>query len=91
MVRRRQGRASVSTADLGNNGSRSSGDSEENPTESESLAQRGDSDVATREKVFSWFDVLRAGAQLTLDVLRVVREASDLYRKLSSGSGGAGK
>jgi len=74
--------------DLGNNGSRSSRDSEGNPggTESESLAQRGDSDVGTREKVFSWFDVVRAGAQLTLDVLRVIREASDLYRKVSGGT-----
>jgi hypothetical protein len=44
-----------------------------------------------RERVFSWFDVARAGAQLTLDVIRVIREASDLYRKLSRGTGSVGK
>ncbi len=36
----------------------------------------------TREQVFSWFEIVRSGAQLTLDVLRVVRETADLYRKL---------
>ncbi len=41
-------------------------------------------DRDTSEKVFSWFDVVRSGAQLTLDVIRVIREATDLYRKLSN-------
>lgn len=45
----------------------------------------GSSGTDRKEKVFSWFDVVRAGAQLTLDVLRVIRETSDLYRKISSG------
>lgn len=39
-------------------------------------------DGETREQVFSWFEIVRSGAQLTLDMLRVVREAADLYRKL---------
>ncbi len=50
--------------------------------------EQGESGRDTRERVFSWFDVVRAGAQLTLDVIRVIRETTDLYRKLSSGKGG---
>ncbi len=53
-------------------------------------AKQRESVGETREKVFSWFDVVRAGAQLTLDLLRVIRETSDLYRKLSGGRGAAG-
>lgn len=51
--------------------------------EGEDAVRPAESGVDARERVFSWFDVIRAGAQLTLDMVRVVREATDLYRKFS--------
>jgi len=45
---------------------------------------------STRERMFSWVDIIRAGAQLTLDLMRVLREGTDLYRKLHRGKGGMG-
>lgn len=86
--------AAVSRAGLEDNGSPAGTGMESggNPDEKgdQSVARCEDSAAGTRDRMFSWFDVARAGAQLTLDVLRVIREASDLYRKLSGGKGGAG-
>jgi hypothetical protein len=33
-------------------------------------------------KEFSWITAITVGAQLTLDIIRVIREATDLKRKL---------
>ncbi|MBU4337878.1 MAG: hypothetical protein KJ548_15050 [Actinobacteria bacterium] len=40
------------------------------------------------KKEFSWLNAITAGSQLTLDIIRVIREATDLYRKLFPGKGG---
>ena len=91
-MRRRQGRAGLETScvpDRETPGKNSSEGALERQ-EASVGATRRESVGETKERVFSWFDVIRAGAQLTLDVLRVVREASDLFRKLSGGKGAAG-
>ena len=40
------------------------------------------------KKEFSLLNAIAAGSQLTLDIIRVIREATDLYRKLFPGKGG---
>jgi hypothetical protein len=51
------------------------------PSKEESRGDKG-------KQEFSWLDTIRAGAQLTLDIIRVLREATDLYRKLFPAKGG---
>ena len=37
------------------------------------------------KKEFSWLNAITAASQLTLDIIRVIREATDLYRRLFPG------
>lgn len=73
---RMSGRAAAGTG-------KSNGDSDKLASRDNAIP--GEPGTDTKDKVYSWFDIVRAGAQLTLDVLRVIRETSDLYRKISSG------
>lgn len=45
-----------------------------------------DVDKPVKEEKRSWMNVATGCAQLTLDVIRVIREATDLYRKLRAGT-----
>jgi hypothetical protein len=47
--------------------------------------ERGEGSDEKAEKKSSWMNAVTAAAQLTLDVIRVIREAVDLYRKLFPG------
>jgi ribosomal protein L7/L12 len=45
-------------------------------------ALEGRAPESAKSEKRSWMTIVRSGAQLTLDVIRVVREATDLYRHL---------
>lgn len=47
-------------------------------------------DGPVRKREFSRLEVIAAAATLTLGIIRVIREASDLYSKVFPDSGGAG-
>lgn len=88
-MRRRRGRAALDRGCVPDREILERRDSNGEPAGQPDTGETGGGVLSTdtRERMFSWFDVVRAGAQLTLDVLRVMREASDLFRKLSGGRG----
>lgn len=90
-MRRRQGRAAPDRGCVPDRETMERRNSNGEPAGKPDTGETGGGVPSTdaRERMFSWFDVVRAGAQLTLDVLRVIREASDLFRKLSGGKGAA--
>ncbi|MBU1669637.1 MAG: hypothetical protein KKF41_02680 [Actinobacteria bacterium] len=92
-MRKRQGRAARDWDRAGDRATLENGEpgGELDEMKDEKNEGQGEHGGDTRERVFSWFDVVRAGAQLTLDVIRVIREGTDLYRKLYGGKGVTGK
>jgi hypothetical protein len=59
-------------------GSEAEGDSAAGKTEQ----ARSSSSTGPGAKEFSWITAVTVGAQLALDIIRVIREATDLKRKL---------
>ncbi|MDD5749039.1 MAG: hypothetical protein PHP64_08390 [Actinomycetota bacterium] len=55
----------------------------EETEDKEGIKSSGEKTDRTKgSKGVSWMDAIRTGTQLTLDLIRVIREAADLKRKL---------
>lgn len=55
----------------------------------EKIEKKGDVgqvDSAQESQQRSWLNLVTAGAQLTLDIIRVIRGAGDFYRKVKHGA-----